>query len=88
MAEWDEHVFYLLLPLKPEEATEPTSTLVPFLQKYSDIRNKKPSVSVSAHPGKCCNKVTLFELHSTSDQIKASKNHFMNKPLDIMCDSI
>uniref|UniRef100_A0A4W6F6F0 Sorting nexin 14 n=1 Tax=Lates calcarifer TaxID=8187 RepID=A0A4W6F6F0_LATCA len=28
----------------PEEATEPTSTLVPFLQKYSDIRNKKPSV--------------------------------------------
>ncbi|KAM8737610.1 sorting nexin-14-like isoform 7-T7 [Acanthopagrus schlegelii] len=28
----------------PEEATEPASTLVPFLQKYSDIRNKKPSV--------------------------------------------
>uniref|UniRef100_A0A8C9ZX94 Sorting nexin-14 n=1 Tax=Sander lucioperca TaxID=283035 RepID=A0A8C9ZX94_SANLU len=28
----------------PEEAMEPTSTLVPFLQKYSDIRNKKPSV--------------------------------------------
>ncbi|XP_058470635.1 sorting nexin-14-like isoform X7 [Solea solea] len=28
----------------PEEATEPTSTLVPFLQKYSDTRNKKPSV--------------------------------------------
>ncbi|XP_033966956.1 sorting nexin-14 isoform X10 [Pseudochaenichthys georgianus] len=28
----------------PEEATEPTSTLVPFLQKYSDIRNKKNSV--------------------------------------------
>ncbi|XP_034381573.1 sorting nexin-14-like isoform X4 [Cyclopterus lumpus] len=28
----------------PEEATEPTSTLVPFLQKYSDIRSKKPSV--------------------------------------------
>ncbi|KAM4724173.1 sorting nexin-14-like isoform 2-T2 [Anableps anableps] len=28
----------------PEEATEPTSTLVPFLQKYSDSRNKKPSV--------------------------------------------
>ncbi|KAM8737611.1 sorting nexin-14-like isoform 8-T8 [Acanthopagrus schlegelii] len=27
----------------PEEATEPASTLVPFLQKYSDIRNKKPS---------------------------------------------
>uniref|UniRef100_A0A8C4GE17 Sorting nexin-14 n=1 Tax=Dicentrarchus labrax TaxID=13489 RepID=A0A8C4GE17_DICLA len=30
--------------LRPEEATEPTSTLVPFLQKYSDTRNKKPSV--------------------------------------------
>ncbi|XP_015240644.1 PREDICTED: sorting nexin-14 [Cyprinodon variegatus] len=28
----------------PEEATEPTSTLVPFLHKYSDSRNKKPSV--------------------------------------------
>ncbi|XP_019940508.2 sorting nexin-14 isoform X4 [Paralichthys olivaceus] len=28
----------------PEVATEPTSTLVPFLQKYSDTRNKKPSV--------------------------------------------
>ncbi|XP_041810550.1 sorting nexin-14-like isoform X5 [Chelmon rostratus] len=28
----------------PEEATEPTSMLVPFLQKYSDTRNKKPSV--------------------------------------------
>uniref|UniRef100_A0AAZ1XD27 PXA domain-containing protein n=1 Tax=Oreochromis aureus TaxID=47969 RepID=A0AAZ1XD27_OREAU len=28
----------------PEEATEPTSTLVPFLQKYSDTRSKKPSV--------------------------------------------
>uniref|UniRef100_UPI0037E740B6 sorting nexin-14-like isoform X4 n=1 Tax=Semicossyphus pulcher TaxID=241346 RepID=UPI0037E740B6 len=28
----------------PEVATEPASTLVPFLQKYSDIRNKKPSV--------------------------------------------
>ncbi|TKS86676.1 Sorting nexin-14 [Collichthys lucidus] len=28
----------------PERATEPTSTLVPFLQKYSDTRNKKPSV--------------------------------------------
>uniref|UniRef100_A0A096LW96 Sorting nexin-14 n=1 Tax=Poecilia formosa TaxID=48698 RepID=A0A096LW96_POEFO len=28
----------------PEEATEPTSALVPFLQKYSDSRNRKPSV--------------------------------------------
>uniref|UniRef100_A0A7N6BB22 Sorting nexin-14 n=1 Tax=Anabas testudineus TaxID=64144 RepID=A0A7N6BB22_ANATE len=28
----------------PEEATEQTSTLVPFLQKYSDARNKKSSV--------------------------------------------
>ncbi|KAM9341473.1 sorting nexin-14-like isoform 5-T5 [Symphorus nematophorus] len=28
----------------PEEATEPASTLVPFLQKYSDTRSKKPSV--------------------------------------------
>lgn len=31
---------------QPEEATEPTSALVPFLQKYSDMRNKKSSVSV------------------------------------------
>lgn len=36
-----------LLLLQPEEATEPTSALVPFLQKYSDARSKKPSVSVS-----------------------------------------
>ncbi|XP_061751883.1 sorting nexin-14 isoform X1 [Nerophis ophidion] len=28
----------------PEEATEPTSVLVPFLQKYSDPRSRKPSV--------------------------------------------
>ncbi|XP_034531775.1 sorting nexin-14 isoform X2 [Notolabrus celidotus] len=28
----------------PEVATEPSSTLVPFLQKYSDIRSKKASV--------------------------------------------
>uniref|UniRef100_A0A3Q3LRC0 Sorting nexin-14 n=1 Tax=Mastacembelus armatus TaxID=205130 RepID=A0A3Q3LRC0_9TELE len=35
---------YLADPVSPEEATEPTSTLVPFLQKYSDTRNKKPSV--------------------------------------------
>ncbi|XP_077476701.1 sorting nexin-14 isoform X4 [Stigmatopora argus] len=28
----------------PEEATEPTSMLVPFLQKYSDPRSTKPSV--------------------------------------------
>uniref|UniRef100_A0A669EMT6 Sorting nexin-14 n=1 Tax=Oreochromis niloticus TaxID=8128 RepID=A0A669EMT6_ORENI len=35
---------YLADPVSPEEATEPTSTLVPFLQKYSDIRSKKPSV--------------------------------------------
>lgn len=35
-----------LLPLQPEEATEPTSSLVPFLQKYSDPRSKKPSVSI------------------------------------------
>ncbi|XP_034715127.1 sorting nexin-14-like isoform X5 [Etheostoma cragini] len=28
----------------PEEPMEPTSTLVPFLQKYSDVRNKKLSV--------------------------------------------
>uniref|UniRef100_A0A3P8QA13 Sorting nexin-14 n=1 Tax=Astatotilapia calliptera TaxID=8154 RepID=A0A3P8QA13_ASTCA len=35
---------YLADPVSPEEATEPTSTLVPFLQKYSDTRSKKPSV--------------------------------------------
>ncbi|KAM8833269.1 sorting nexin-14 isoform 2-T2 [Synchiropus picturatus] len=28
----------------PEEATEPSSMLVPFLQKYADPRSKKPSV--------------------------------------------
>ncbi|XP_030645866.1 sorting nexin-14 isoform X2 [Chanos chanos] len=28
----------------PESATEPTSALVPFLQKYAELRNKKPSV--------------------------------------------
>uniref|UniRef100_A0A8C7RI53 Sorting nexin-14 n=1 Tax=Oncorhynchus mykiss TaxID=8022 RepID=A0A8C7RI53_ONCMY len=28
----------------PEAAMEPSSTLVPFLHKYSDVRNKKPSV--------------------------------------------
>ncbi|XP_069052670.1 sorting nexin-14 isoform X5 [Lepisosteus oculatus] len=28
----------------PEPATEPTSALVPFLQKYAESRNKKPSV--------------------------------------------
>uniref|UniRef100_A0A673CTK1 Sorting nexin 14 n=1 Tax=Sphaeramia orbicularis TaxID=375764 RepID=A0A673CTK1_9TELE len=28
----------------PERATDPTSALVPFLQRYSDIRSKKPSV--------------------------------------------
>ncbi|XP_074548804.1 sorting nexin-14-like isoform X4 [Halichoeres trimaculatus] len=28
----------------PEAATEPSSTMVPFLQKYADIRNKKTSV--------------------------------------------
>ncbi|XP_062857201.1 sorting nexin-14 isoform X2 [Trichomycterus rosablanca] len=28
----------------PEPATEPPSPLVPFLQKYADLRNKKPSV--------------------------------------------
>uniref|UniRef100_A0A665WQ01 Sorting nexin 14 n=1 Tax=Echeneis naucrates TaxID=173247 RepID=A0A665WQ01_ECHNA len=28
----------------PEEAAEPTSTMVPFLQKYSDTRNKKSTV--------------------------------------------
>lgn len=28
----------------PEQATEPSSTLVPFLQKYADPRSRKPSV--------------------------------------------
>uniref|UniRef100_A0A8D3BMG0 Sorting nexin 14 n=1 Tax=Scophthalmus maximus TaxID=52904 RepID=A0A8D3BMG0_SCOMX len=40
----NKHVLLLRLSLKHEEAKEPTSTLVPFLQKYSDTRNKKPSV--------------------------------------------
>uniref|UniRef100_A0A8C0BEJ6 Sorting nexin-14 n=1 Tax=Buteo japonicus TaxID=224669 RepID=A0A8C0BEJ6_9AVES len=30
--------------LQPEKATEPTSSLVPFLQKFAEPRNKKPSV--------------------------------------------
>ena len=33
---------------QPEAASEPSSALVPFLQKYSETRNKKPSVSTSA----------------------------------------
>uniref|UniRef100_A0A673CV65 Sorting nexin 14 n=1 Tax=Sphaeramia orbicularis TaxID=375764 RepID=A0A673CV65_9TELE len=32
----------------PERATDPTSALVPFLQRYSDIRSKKPSKSLRA----------------------------------------
>lgn len=31
---------------KPEKATEPASALVPFLQKFAEPRNKKPSVSI------------------------------------------
>lgn len=34
------------LSLKPEKATEPPSPLVPFLQKFAEPRNKKPSVSI------------------------------------------
>ena len=30
----------------PEKATEPPSPLVPFLQKFAEPRNKKPSVSI------------------------------------------
>ena len=33
---------------QPEEPSEPTSALVPFLQRYADPRNKKPSVSSAA----------------------------------------
>ncbi len=88
--EEDKDVFYLLLPLQPEVATEPTSTLVPFLQKYSDTRNKKPSVSVSSDPGGCSNTVILkmFELQTTSDQIKTYKCHLPNKPPDTVCNNI
>lgn len=59
-------------PFQPEEATEPTSMLVPFLQKYSDTRNKKPSVSVSSDPGDCSHTVILkmFEMHTISDHIE------------------
>lgn len=38
--------FFLIFFLQPEIATEPASPLVPFLQKFADSRNKKPSVSV------------------------------------------
>lgn len=31
--------------LQPEPATEPPSALVPFLQRYADVSNRKPSVS-------------------------------------------
>lgn len=34
------------LSSKPEKATEPPSPLVPFLQKFAEPRNKKPSVSI------------------------------------------
>lgn len=37
--------FCLYFHNQPEAATEPSSTMVPFLQKYADIRNKKTSVS-------------------------------------------
>uniref|UniRef100_A0A8D0AGM0 Sorting nexin 14 n=1 Tax=Sander lucioperca TaxID=283035 RepID=A0A8D0AGM0_SANLU len=33
-----------LLYLQPETPTEPPSVMVPFLQKYADVSNKKPSV--------------------------------------------
>lgn len=33
------------LALQPEPAAEPPSALVPFLQKYADVSNKKASVS-------------------------------------------
>lgn len=36
----------LIMFLKPEKATEPASPLVPFLQKFAEPRNKKPSVSI------------------------------------------
>ncbi|KAJ8367724.1 hypothetical protein AAFF_G00310920 [Aldrovandia affinis] len=39
------HLLHLFIDnTPPEVATEPSSTLVPFLQKYSDVRNKKSSV--------------------------------------------
>lgn len=39
--------FQFHLCLQPEPATEPSSALVPFLQKYADVSNKKQSVGVS-----------------------------------------
>lgn len=33
--------------LQPEPATDPPSALVPFLQKYAEVSNKKQSVSIS-----------------------------------------
>ncbi|KAJ7989195.1 hypothetical protein DPEC_G00316990 [Dallia pectoralis] len=39
------HLLLIFIDNSPPEITmEPSSTLVPFLQKYSEIRNKKPSV--------------------------------------------
>lgn len=40
--------FMLCFISQPEEALEPPSALVPFLQKYADPRNKNPSVRLQS----------------------------------------
>ncbi|KAE8289970.1 Sorting nexin-14 [Larimichthys crocea] len=62
----------------PERATEPTSTLVPFLQKYSDTRNKKPSVlkldfalqSRNSTTGYCCPELSDSEKMMLHEEVK------------------
>ncbi|KAG9336158.1 hypothetical protein JZ751_002505 [Albula glossodonta] len=55
----------------PEPATEPSSALVPFLQKYSDIRNKKSSVrgpvTPSSHASMLVLKLELKEIREQQD---------------------
>lgn len=46
LIEWDFSTS-LSSCLQPEPATDPPSALVPFLQKYAEVSNKKQSVSIS-----------------------------------------
>lgn len=73
------NVFGPCLSHQPEEATEPISTLVPFLQKYSDVRNKKPTVSVSFDIRQRSHKISIH----TPDTYKTQSP---SKPPNAVCD--